>query len=103
NFDLSEAKEVSLRYRSKGQEVAISLENSKAFFQPYYKLNLEDTDGEWLEVKLPVNGFKEYNLGQVTSTAISEQFLGSVQRVGFIAAEKKEGEFEFEVDYIIFH
>ncbi|MEM9824291.1 MAG: CIA30 family protein [Bacteroidota bacterium] len=101
-FDLGLAQKVKIRYKTSNQSIAINLENSKEFYKPYYKLNLEDTNDEWKSVEIEINQFKGYSLGQEVSTKISKEFLKSVQRIGFITSQKKEGKFNIEVDYLKF-
>ncbi|MEO1218708.1 MAG: CIA30 family protein [Bacteroidota bacterium] len=101
-IDLSNSKKVKIRYRTKNQSVAISLENSKEFYKPYFKMNLANTNNEWKTVDRSINEFKENKLGQETSTQISSKFLESVQRIGLITSQKKEGDFTVEIDYIKF-
>ncbi|MEM9364318.1 MAG: CIA30 family protein [Bacteroidota bacterium] len=102
NYNLSGLKKVIVRYRTEGQSISISLENSEQFFRPYYKLLLPETDGEWKTLELNVSDFKQYNLGQVTETSITDEFLENVKRIGFITSKKSAGKFNIEVDYLNF-
>ncbi|MEL7338947.1 MAG: CIA30 family protein [Bacteroidota bacterium] len=101
-YDLSNAKKLTIRYKTEGQLISISLENSDAFYKPYYKLLLPDTKGKWMTAEANISDFKEYNLGQETAIAISDGFLKGVKRIGFITSEKRAGRFAVEIDYLKF-
>ncbi|MEO0403955.1 MAG: CIA30 family protein, partial [Bacteroidota bacterium] len=100
--DLSNSKKVKIRYRTNNQAIAISLENSKEFYKPYFKMILPNTDNQWKTVEKSIEEFRENRLGQETSAKISNEFLKSIQRIGFITNQKKEGDFVVEIDYIKF-
>lgn len=101
-FNLTKVKDIEIRYKSKGEVAAITLENSQQFYQPYYKFYLEDTKGEWKVQKIKMSEFKELQLGRPTNRALSKEFLRSVIRIGFTVSNKRAGNFEIEVDYLIF-
>ncbi|MEM6347356.1 MAG: CIA30 family protein [Bacteroidota bacterium] len=101
-YDLSDAKKLTIRYKTEGQRISISLENSDAFYKPYYKLLLPDTKGKWVVTEANISDFKEYNLGQETAIPISDDFLKGVRRIGFITSEKRAGRFVVEIDYLKF-
>lgn len=100
NFELAGVRQLAIRYRSSGQLVSVTLENNPRFYYPYYKLSLPSTGGEWKAVKFDIAAFEQYRLGQVVERSISDDFLASVIRIGFITGTKKAGAFEFEVDYL---
>ncbi|MCI4671922.1 MAG: CIA30 family protein [Bacteroidia bacterium] len=102
SFDLGDAQIVEIRYRSKGYAIALTLENYPQFYMPYYKLILKDTKGEWQTLKVDVKEFKAYRLGQAFDQSITPEKLASVIRIGFITSEKREGDFDMEVDYLKF-
>ncbi|MEM6542217.1 MAG: CIA30 family protein, partial [Bacteroidota bacterium] len=74
-FTLANKSRVKIRYKTSGQSIAISLENSRAFYKPYFKLELEDTEDSWKTKEIAIEQFKQYNLGQVTQEQISGEFL----------------------------
>lgn len=102
SFDLSKIEKVKIRYRSKGQVVSVTIEDGKRFYEPYFKLKLKETKGEWKVLETNISSFKEYSLGRETSRKILREYLAKVKRIGFITNSKKEGEFDFEVDYLEF-
>ena len=99
-YNLSDAKKIKIRYRSTGQGIAVTLETHRRFYRPYFKVYLAPTNSEWVSVELDIDQFMKYTLGRPTGGSITTKDLTLVQRVGFMTADKKEGPFEFEVDYL---
>lgn len=102
NMDLRAFKEVRIRYRAKGLKLGFRLELNRAFYLPYYKSNLRQSDGEWITQVIPLIEFEEFRLGKQTGARISSSELARIIRIGFICAEKREGDFEIEIDFIEF-
>ncbi|MEL6254408.1 MAG: CIA30 family protein [Bacteroidota bacterium] len=102
NFDLSSFKEVLIRYRAKGLKLGFRLELNRAFYLPYFKTDLQTSEGEWITQMLPLKEFEEYRLGKQTGPTITNPELARIIRIGFVCAEKKEGDFEIEIDFIEF-
>lgn len=100
--DLSSFKHVEIRYRSKGIPMAFTLENSKAWYNTYYRMGLPSTDGKWEIAALTLKKFEGQRIGQSTGTRMNADFASEVIRMGFINAAKGPGDFEFELDYIQF-
>ncbi|MBE15319.1 MAG: hypothetical protein CL867_03660 [Cytophagaceae bacterium] len=101
-YDLSQFKEVAIRYRSTGQDFAFTLNKYRRFYRPNFKADLPVTDGQWVTKNIPWEGFKRYRLGNRLSGALTTDDLKKVIRMGFISNEKKASPFNFEVDYIRF-
>ena len=102
NMDLRSFKEVRIRYRAQGLKLGFRLELNRAFYLPYYKTDLRVSEGEWITESFLLNDFREYRLGKQTGATISDSELARIIRIGFICAEKKEGDFEIEIDFIEF-
>jgi NADH dehydrogenase [ubiquinone] 1 alpha subcomplex assembly factor 1 len=100
--DLSEYTNVEIRYKTTGQSVALTLENYRPFYMPYYKKTLPNSAGKWEVITLSLMDFKAYRLGKTTGDSLSKEVLKKIIRIGFINGEKKEGSFSLEVDYISF-
>lgn len=100
--DLSDYATVEIRYRTTGQSFALTLENSRPFYMPYYKKTLPNSNGKWKITTLQLEDFKAYRLGEETGDKLSKAILKEIIRIGFINGEKKEGAFSLEVDYISF-
>lgn len=102
NWDLSQMKTVEIRYRSTGFTMALTLENTPAWYLPNAKLTLPETSGEWHTLNVPIEGFRMYQMGQPIGQSPSASFFSDVQRIGFMNQDKKVGNLRLEVDYIRF-
>lgn len=101
-YDLSSYKEVTIRYKSTGQNFAFTLNNYRRFYNPNFKQELPVTNSVWKEVTLALSSFKKYRLGNLLSGHPSQEELANVIRMGFISNDKKASEFMIEIDYIRF-
>lgn len=99
---LSNYKEVEIRYRSTGISLAMTLSVSRRWYVPNYKTSLSGTEGEWKTVTLPLKDFRKHYIGRPMNETLNKTALKEVIRLGFITDEKKYGPFEFELDYILF-
>lgn len=100
--NLSDYSTVEIRYKTTGQSFALTLENYRPFYMPYYKKTLPNSNGNWKTVTLQLKDFKAYRLGEETGDKLSKTILKEIIRIGFINGEKKEGAFSLEVDYVSF-
>ncbi|MEO1654331.1 MAG: CIA30 family protein [Bacteroidota bacterium] len=102
SLELGEATRVLIRYRSFQQTVGINFNTTTAWYKPYYKLLLEDTKGEWKVVELGLGEALEYSRGKPNGKKMSLDLVPEIKRLGFSNTDLKEGEFTFEVDYMVF-
>ncbi len=103
SIDLSKTERVTIRYRSKGQNVGLRLLKSDRFYLPYFKTYLSPTSGEWRTVVFSIDDFEEYRLENKTGREITKDELDNIIRIGLIVSNKEEGPFLVEVDYIRFN
>jgi len=101
-FDLSEFHRVVIRYRSRRMDMAMSLQTSRMWFQPNFKVSIPNSEWEWTVLDIPLNTFAKYRLGNPMGTFITRNNLEEVIRIGFITDEKRAGAFELEIDYLEF-
>lgn len=101
-FDLSNSSEVFIRYRSKGQKFALTLNNYRRFWQPQFKAFLPETNGEWVEQIIPYGSFKKMRFDSVLGDGPTEKELANIIRLGLISNDKKEGQFAFEISRLEF-
>ncbi len=99
NVDLSAMDTIEIRYKSSGIQLAMTLENHYNWWQPYCKFNLPSTSDTFSTIQFSLKDFDEYRVGRKTGVKISDQQLSEIVRIGFITNEKREGTFDFEVDY----
>ncbi len=102
-YKLQQYKQVEIRYRATGMQFALTMANSKRWYNPNYKFNLAQTQGQWKTAVILLLDFKQYQVGRETGYTIATETLNQIIRLGFISNEKRAGEFELEVDYIKFY
>ncbi len=100
-IDLSSYDSLEIRYKSTGLPCAMSFYRYSQFWRPNNKLPLELSD-DWTTVRVSLLDLAEYRMGSKTGNTISRDQLNDIIRIGFITDSKKEGNFEFEVDYVKF-
>ena len=100
SLDLSNYKGIKIRTRGDGRNYKIRLESDSKYRRMAVSFQYEFTTvkGEWSEVFIPFEklkaSFRGWNLPNM-------QFNSkTIKRVGIIIADKKEGPFELEVDWI---
>jgi len=101
-YNLAPYKSVEIKYKLTGMTFALTMANSRRWYNPNYKANLKDTQGKWETITLPLLAFKQYQVGKPTGYTITQETLSKVIRLGFISNEKRAGEFTLEIDYINF-
>ena len=101
-YDLSEYKTVTVRYRSTGQDFGLTLNKYRRFWRPRYKTNLPITGGEWQTLTCNLTDFGMYRLGQKMEGHPDKGDLSEIIRLGLISNTKAATDFEIEVDTIVF-
>ncbi|WP_421765337.1 CIA30 family protein [Ekhidna sp.] len=101
-YDLTNYKEVTIRYRSEGMRLAFVMETSQRFWIPNYKVGLSNSE-EWITETFQLEDFKQYRLGDPTGKSFSDEVKDEIIRVGFITNEKRAGDFKFEVAMVEFN
>lgn len=102
NKELSNYKEVEIKYRSTGISMAMSFSVSRRWYIPNYKTSLQGTKGKWKTVSFKLSELKKHYIGKAVDETLDEEAQKKIIRYGFITDEKKYGDFEFEIDYIEF-
>ncbi|RMB56665.1 hypothetical protein EAX61_13755 [Dokdonia sinensis] len=102
NYDLSEYKTVTVRYRSTGQDFGLTLNKYRQFWRPQYKTNLPITNGEWKTITCNLADFGTYRLGNTINENPNTEDLSKIIRLGLISNTKAPTDFEIEVDKIVF-
>ena len=104
DFDLSKYKQVRIRYRAAGQTFALSLNTSRRFYLPNFRVYLpkSENENEWIDQVIPLGAFKQHRMGNPTGYGISKEVLDSVIQMTFISSDKKEGPFRLEIDFLRF-
>jgi hypothetical protein len=103
SFDLSIYNGIKIKFKSSNQKFIFTLEDSKYWTEPYYKNGFSSTKNDtWEEAIIYFKDFKEMRIGQATGNAMPLENLKNIVRLGIMTAEKKEGPFSLEIDYIEF-
>lgn len=101
SYDLTDYSQVMIRYRSEGMRLAFTMETSKRFWIPNYKVSLPKSE-DWITQTFMLSDFKQYRLGNPTGASFKEETKKDIIRMGFITDEKRAGDFKFEIAYIEF-
>ncbi len=101
-YDLSDYNTVTVRYRSTGQDFALTLNKYRRFWRPQYKTNLPMTGGEWKTITCDLVDFDIYRLDDKLEGHPDKNDLAAIIRLGLISNTKAATDFEIEVDKIIF-
>ena len=102
-YDLSQYRGVKIKFKSKNQKFAFTLEDQKNWTLPNFKGNFySDKDNIWEKKTIYFNDFKEYQVGEPTGKKLKDNTLKNIIRMGIITTEKKEGPFSIEIDYVEF-
>lgn len=101
-FDLSKYTTVKIKFRSTGRDFAFRLASSDLYYKPNYKNSFSSSTGEWEIIELKISDFKEYTMGEISNLNVSKDKLESIVRIGIIISDKKEGQFDIEVNSIEF-
>ena len=102
DYDFSNFEKMTIKYRSKGQDIAFRMQLDERWFIPNFKTNLPDTNNEWQTMTTPLSEFGQYRIGKPTGRKMSPKDMADIIRLGFITNSKKASDFEFEVDFVRF-
>lgn len=101
-YDLSEFRDVEIRYRTKGRDFSLVLKNQRQFFLPNYQYTFNSKPEKWKTFKIPLLEFKETRLSNPTGNKIPKEILKDIIEIVIILNDKQSGPFEIEIDYIKF-
>ena len=101
DYNLSEFKQITIRYRSKGISMALQMEEDRRFYYPNFKVKLPKSEA-WVTKTYALSEVRQYRMGYATGNLMKQQDQSEIIRMGFITDEKKAGDFEFEVAYVEF-
>ncbi len=97
-LELAGMSAVVVRARGDGRTYWVELRVADQMGASSYRANLPTTAGEWKETRVPFDDFKLQAFGRdLPSKAINP---ASIASVGFTLADKKEGPFALEIEYV---
>ncbi len=101
-LDLSQYKELVIRYASSGQNFSFTLNNYRRFWQPRFKATLPVTEGEWKTETVTFESFAQYRFDERIGGAPSQTALQNILRLGLISSDKVASEYMMQIDFIRF-
>ncbi len=100
SMDLSDAEGVKLRVKGDGRTYQMRFNTNARFrgMEVSFKADFDTRKGEWTEVEIPFSDFVGSFRGM---TLRNEKFdPAKISRVGMLLADKKEGSFNLQVDWV---
>ncbi len=97
DYDFSNASELSLRVKGDGRRYQVRVQTADAEDISYRATFA--TAGEWQVVDVSFSEFEPVFRGRIVSDAPPLN-AAAIEQIGFLIADKKEGEFKLEVDWI---
>lgn len=88
-----------VRVRGDGREYSLNLYLDKKQVAFSYRATVRTRKDEWVEVRLPLDGFRATSFGRVVADA-GPVDPAEVNSVGFMLADKNPGPFRLEVGWI---
>lgn len=101
-WDLTSYTTLTIRYRSKGFDMAWTMKDQRPYYMPSFKGKLPNTQGAWSTVTFDLRALDAYRLGKPLGYQLSNKELKNIIRMGFISNEKRAGDFELEIDNLTF-
>jgi NADH dehydrogenase [ubiquinone] 1 alpha subcomplex assembly factor 1 len=103
-FDLTGYDAVRIRFKSQNQKFALTLDNSRNWWEPNYKYEFQsESSSDWKTVSFDIADFHEEVIGRKTGNSINKNIQKNICQIGIITNDKKEGSFSLEIDYIEFY
>jgi len=98
-FDTQNITSVKIRVKGDGLKYKFRLRNSNKFDGMVYNHNFETQKDKWIEVEFQIKDFDASFRGRIYSDypKLDPQ---DIRQFGFLIADKQEGEFKLEVDWI---
>ncbi len=100
SLDLSDKTKVKIKYKSDDRGYDLTFETPEAQYVACFKKRLEGTGGKWKVIEVDLEDCVYYFMGQTSGKSFTDR--DKVQNVGFLLADKAEGNFHLEVAYIEF-
>ncbi len=98
-LDLSEFDGLVVRLRGDGRKYSLSVRTDLPIPAGAYYFDVETREGEWQEIHVPFESFAARSFGRAAPLA-SRLNRSDVRSVGFIIADKREGPFRLNIDWI---
>ncbi len=96
---LAGAEGLALRLRGDGRTYQLRLRTDGAFDGPSYQMEIEPPKGVWTVLEIPFAAFRPTLRGREL-TGVPPVASAEIRTIGILIADKQEGAFELEVDWI---
>jgi NADH dehydrogenase [ubiquinone] 1 alpha subcomplex assembly factor 1 len=97
--DLSAFHGVRIRFRGDGKRYRLRFHSSAGFDGIAYQASFDSAPNKWQEVSIPFSDFRPTFRGRLL-TDVEPLDSSSVQQVGLMIADRQEGPFRLEIDWI---
>lgn len=97
--DLSDYQGLVVRIFGDGKRYQFRIRTDNRFDGIAYQAFFETTNGQWEQIEIPFSSFKPTYRGRTPRNA-SALNTGSICQIGFLIADKQNGPFRLEVDWI---
>lgn len=98
NLGLQKGDTIVALVRGDGREYRLNLYTPRSFGGYSYRQSFKTTEGEWLEVKLPIENFVASYRGRVFPNQKLDP--SRVDGLGLLLGDKKAGPFKLEIDWV---
>jgi monofunctional biosynthetic peptidoglycan transglycosylase len=104
NYDLSEYTFCEIRYKSDtDRNFELLIEKETPFYLPKYRKKFGEKSEDWQTFKIPLRELEISRMGNTIAEGIDPKELAGIKRIGFILADKQEGDFRLWIDYLKFY
>jgi monofunctional biosynthetic peptidoglycan transglycosylase len=90
---------IALRVRGDGRRYQFRLKMDQSDRAPSYRAEFDTQPDEWLTITLPLQSFEPVFRGRIVENAPTLT-AEEIKEIGFLLADKQEGEFRLEIDWI---
>lgn len=103
-YDLSAYEFCEIRFKSNtDRKFELLIEKETQFYLPKYRVKFGGKSEDWITIRIPLRDFELSRMGATMQERIDPKDLESIQRIGFILADKQEGSFRIWIDYLKFY
>ncbi|GAB2485006.1 CIA30 family protein [Algoriphagus taiwanensis] len=103
-YDLSEFSFFEIRFKSDtDRKFELLIEKETPFYLPKFRKKFGGKSEEWQTLKIPLKELEISRMGNTIAEGVRPDELKGIQRIGFILADKQEGSFVLQIDYLKFY
>lgn len=102
---LKGSKTITIRFKSNSinRTFGISLKDKERFYMPYFKHEFSPKNTNWQTLTVNLEDFKPYRMSETYNAKMPLSYLDNVFALVLIISDKKQGDFDIELDYISFN